>query len=604
MQKNGIALIFSILLLLFIPLVSQDTSSIVKLKVNKLGSVQLLNSSYVSNPDEIRIGTEVKGTSVNTITVDNIEDEIELVWTNKLTNCNSMFKDMTDITEIDFSEFDSSEVTDMQHMFASCVSLTSINLDNLNTSKVVNMNQMFYNCEVLTSLDVSNFQTSKVTSMTGLFAYCVSLESLDLSKFNTQSNANFNSMFIGDYNLKFLNLSGMTTNAGNNFGHMFYNCSSLKSLDISHFESTNSNKVWVVSAIYMFYNCSSLTSLDLSNFVKTETSNTYIMYYMFMNCENLRYLKFAGKSGSVFDDMFYNTPENMVGCFPQNYQNRDLITLFTNKSCEVLDCSDDWETKQKKINGETGDCMDSCSGDFLYEYNTLCYRKCPKGTKVIETPYLCEETTIEDEEIIYTTNEVIETIELSFEEEEENNEIEANEEEEEEKEENKEENNELEIKEKEKIINSDIITNVNTYENEKETNAVENNEGKANKDSNENNENGDYKELKVALISIGISICVVMIVSALVIIYFIRKYTIRNNFAPVTSLVNPTINPTVNPIVKSNIEKENNEQEEPKEEKIKTVPISIYNVHLQQAPPEVENSQESIEFNIIKDVKN
>ena len=440
MQKNGIALIFSILLLLFIPLVSQNISSIIKLKVNKLGSVQLLNSSYVSNPDEIRIGTEVKGTSVNTITVDNIEDEIELVWTNKLTNCNSMFKDMRDITEMDFSEFDSSEVTDMQHMFASCVSLTSINLANLNTSMVVNMNQMFYNCEVLTSLDISNFQTSKVTSMTGLFAYCVSLESLDLSKFNTQSNVNFNSMFIGDFNLKFLN----------------------------YFESTNSYDMFL-NTIAMFYNCSSLTSLDLSNFVKTDTYNTYFMYYMFMNCENLRYLKFASKSDSVYDGMFYNTPENMVGCFPQNSQNRDLIALFTNKSCEVLDCSEDWETKQKKINGETGDCMDSCSGDFLYGYNTICYRNCPPGTKVIENQYLCKGIIIEDE-IIHTTNEVLETIELSYEnEEEENKEIETKEEEG--------KDNMQEINEKEKIKISDI----NSYENEKTTNTIENNEEKTNK---------------------------------------------------------------------------------------------------------------------------
>ena len=336
MQKDGIKLIFFILSLLFIPSASQSTSSIVKLKVNKLGSVQLLNSSNVPNPDQIRIGTEVKGTNVNTITIENIEDEIELIWESNLTNCNSMFMGIGDITEIDFSLFDGSYVTDMQQMFANCVSLTSINLANLNTGNVVNMNQMFFNCRSLTSLDVSNFQTSKVKSMDGMFAYCNSLESLDLSKFNTQSSTSFLSMFRHCINLKFLNLTGMTTNAAANFGYMFCNCSSLKSLEISHFEGAGI----VVNALYMFYNCSSLTSLDLSNFVKPDSGYQYFMYYMLQECKNLRYFKFNGNSNSVYNNMFLNTPENMIGCFPDDSENRNLRTLFLSKSCPVIDCSE------------------------------------------------------------------------------------------------------------------------------------------------------------------------------------------------------------------------------------------------------------------------
>ena len=103
--------------------------------------------------------------------------------------------------------------------------------------------------------------------------------------------------------------------------------------------------------------------------------------------------------------------------------------------------------------------MDGCSGDFLYGYNTICYRNCPPGTKVIENQYLCKGIIIEDE-IIHTTNEVLETIELSYENEEEEG-----------------KDNMQEINEKEKIKISDI----NSYENEKTTNTVENNEEKTNK---------------------------------------------------------------------------------------------------------------------------
>ena len=201
MQKYEIKLIFSILSLLFILLVSQVNSNKVKLKVNKIGSIRILNTTYVPKPDEIRIRDEIKAENGNTIIIDNMDDKIELIWKNKLTNCNSMFRGMRDITEIDLSQFDSSDVDNIKYMFYNCISLQSINLgnfntgnvesmeymfynciflqsinlDNFNTSNAENMEYMFYNCRSLTSLNVSNFDTSKVTTMARMFAYCISI---------------------------------------------------------------------------------------------------------------------------------------------------------------------------------------------------------------------------------------------------------------------------------------------------------------------------------------------------------------------------------------------------------------------------------------------
>ena len=201
MQKYEIKLIFSILSLLFILLVSQVNSNKVKLKVNKIGSIRILNTTYVPKPDEIRIRDEIKAENGNTIIIDNMDDKIELIWKNKLTNCNSMFRGMRDITEIDLSQFDSSDVDNIKYMFYNCISLQSINLDNFNTGNVESMEYMFYNCiflqsinldnfntsnaenmeymfydfRSLTSLNVSNFDTSKVTTMARMFAYCISI---------------------------------------------------------------------------------------------------------------------------------------------------------------------------------------------------------------------------------------------------------------------------------------------------------------------------------------------------------------------------------------------------------------------------------------------
>ena len=45
---------------------------------------------------------------------------------------------------------------------------------------------MFNRCNVLTNLDVSNFKTTNVTDMSYMFYTCGSLTQLDLSSFNTR----------------------------------------------------------------------------------------------------------------------------------------------------------------------------------------------------------------------------------------------------------------------------------------------------------------------------------------------------------------------------------------------------------------------------------
>ena len=74
-------------------------------------------------------------------------------------------------------------------MFYYCSNLTSLDLSSFNTSNVTNMTNMFYECRNLTSLDLSLFNTSKITIMSSMFGYCNGLTSLDLSSFDT-SNVN------------------------------------------------------------------------------------------------------------------------------------------------------------------------------------------------------------------------------------------------------------------------------------------------------------------------------------------------------------------------------------------------------------------------------
>ena len=105
------------------------------------------------------------------------------------------FGEFRNVTSIDLSALDTSEVTDMSIMFARCSILTSLDLSKFDTSKVTNMRAMFSKCSSLTSLDVSKFDTSQVTDMSVMFWNCKSLTSLDVSKFDTSKVPDMNSMF-------------------------------------------------------------------------------------------------------------------------------------------------------------------------------------------------------------------------------------------------------------------------------------------------------------------------------------------------------------------------------------------------------------------------
>ena len=52
-------------------------------------------------------------------------------------------------------------------MFSECSNLTNLDVSNFNTSNVTSMSEMFSGCSNLTNLDVSNFNTSNVTNMGG-----------------------------------------------------------------------------------------------------------------------------------------------------------------------------------------------------------------------------------------------------------------------------------------------------------------------------------------------------------------------------------------------------------------------------------------------------
>ena len=165
------------------------------------------------------------------------------------------------LTNLDLTNFNTSNVITMEVMFSGCPALTSLDASNFDTSNVTSMVHMFYNCSKLTSLDVSSFNTSKVTTMSRMFSGCTSLTSLDVSNFDTSNVTAINELFGYCKLLTSLDVSNIDTSNVTDMQRMFSGCSSLTSLDVSNFDTSN-----VTDMSYMFSGCSSLTSLNLGNF--------------------------------------------------------------------------------------------------------------------------------------------------------------------------------------------------------------------------------------------------------------------------------------------------------------------------------------------------
>ena len=296
----------------------------IALTIRGIGEQRILNENngYNYRPSEILVnGVKQNNTDFKVYGLTDPINNIILRWDYDIINCNFMFFNLSNITEIDLSKFNSQKITKMEQMFKGCISLTSINLINLNTSLVDDMrdlfadcislksidlsnfstesvsliSRLFENCSSIASLDLSSFDTSKVTKMDSMFAYCNLLTSLDLRNFNTSKVADMSSMFRDCKSLVILNLDNFNTSSVTDMNRMFASCRVLTSLNLKHFDTSK-----VTDFNNMFFNLKLITSLDLSNFNTTLVTN---MNKMFNGCSGLISLNINNFNTSLVKDM-------------------------------------------------------------------------------------------------------------------------------------------------------------------------------------------------------------------------------------------------------------------------------------------------------------
>ena len=120
----------------------------------------------------------------------------------------------------------------------------------------------------------------------------------------------------------------------------------------------------------MFAKCSKLKYLDLSGF-NTEKVNS--MEKIFYDCSSLIYLNlnsFKLKSTTIIDGFFPDLSYKIKTCITDN-------TLLSEDKI-INDCSDVCFRENIKINLINKTCVYSCN-NIGYEYNNMCYEKCPKN---------------------------------------------------------------------------------------------------------------------------------------------------------------------------------------------------------------------------------
>ena len=146
----------------FISIITIPMNSSIILKIEGPGTKNIFyNSSpfkcnpIFDRPDEVYVNKVKKDQVSSQYYFNEGDNEVILIWYTTFTSCNCLFYGCKDIKEIDFSNFDTSNVIYMRYMFNECSSLTSLDLSNFDTSKVTDTQFMFYFCSSLKDLNIS-----------------------------------------------------------------------------------------------------------------------------------------------------------------------------------------------------------------------------------------------------------------------------------------------------------------------------------------------------------------------------------------------------------------------------------------------------------------
>jgi len=246
------------------------------------------------------------------------------------TDCSNMFANLTTVTKIDLTNFNTSNTTSTDNMFRSCSNLSDVLLGN----KITSIGSfMFYQCGKLTSLTIGSGVTNIVVNA---FRNCRELTNVEVDINNSTYYSEGNCVI--ETASKILKLGSKTSiiptdgsvTAIGNGAFMYRNIgnitipNTITSIGSSAFENSGLTSIIIPTSIkvipsYAFYACRSLKSVTISNGVTSigdwafdfcsaltsiEIPNSVIIIgnEAFADCDNLTSVTFRNTNGWFVSD--------------------------------------------------------------------------------------------------------------------------------------------------------------------------------------------------------------------------------------------------------------------------------------------------------------
>jgi len=234
----------------------------------------------------------------------------------------SMFNNCSLLVEVDLTSIgDGRNLTTFHYTFNECQNLIHIYQNFSNLKKLSVLNYAFYNCKKLEELDCSNWETTSVLCFARfVFANCSSLKNINLSKLNLSGvTISLEAFFDGCTSLEKVETgAGWVITKDVPFGNFWRNCPA--EIDTTY---------WDVSArtslASFFANWKGSNQLNLTYW---NTSNVTNMSGMFQNCSNL-----TGIDLFNFDmDNVTNMASMFQGCTSLKWENMTFFDSFETTS--------------------------------------------------------------------------------------------------------------------------------------------------------------------------------------------------------------------------------------------------------------------------------
>ena len=209
----------------------------------------------------------------------------------------NMFYNAKNLTEIDVSSFDTSNVYSMNNMFYNAGynsnNFKIIGLDRFDTSNVIKMNSMFKSCGFkATNVSIGkldNWDVSNVTDFSSMFSdfgYNSNIINIgNLKNWNVSKVTNMSSMFSGmgykSIEVNIGDLSNWNTNNVNSMRYMFeYFAMNASNFDIGKLDNWNTSKVKYFDYIFSYLGYKSEV-WNIGNLSNWNTANAINMKGMF-----------------------------------------------------------------------------------------------------------------------------------------------------------------------------------------------------------------------------------------------------------------------------------------------------------------------------------